>query len=174
MERGETAKAENILERIVKLDAAFAPEHKHLFNEFGIKLRKNKMIKDALTYYTRALELSKQDENLYYNIARAHLENKDPALALDFLLKSLELNPGFAEASQFLLWLYNKKLVPEAKKTEVATALKKIKEATQAGSAAPAAEAAPPAAGAAGVASGGVSGGVSGTTAGAASGSAKG
>ncbi|MDR2892544.1 MAG: tetratricopeptide repeat protein [Deltaproteobacteria bacterium] len=129
MARGDTAKAENILGRIVKLDAAFEPEHKHLFNEFGIQLRKNKMFKDSIAYYDRALELSSKDENLYYNAARAYLENKKPAEALEHLLKGIEINPAQPELAQFLLWMLNKNMVPDTKKVEVVEVLKKIKEA---------------------------------------------
>jgi tetratricopeptide (TPR) repeat protein len=143
MARGETAKAENILERIVKLDAAFEQEHKHLFNEFGIQLRKNKMIKDSISYYSRALELSKQDENLYYNVARAHLENKDIAATLEFLLKALDLNPGFVEASQFLVWMSNKNMILEPKKQELAAVIKTAQATIQAALTAPAAPPAP-------------------------------
>jgi tetratricopeptide (TPR) repeat protein len=128
MARGENAKAENILERIVKMEDAFDQEYKHLYNEFGIQLRKGKMTQKAIVYYKRALELSSQDENIYYNIARAYLDNKEPAAALEFLCKALELNPGFVEASQFLLWLRNKNVVPEAKKQELAVVLKKAQE----------------------------------------------
>jgi tetratricopeptide (TPR) repeat protein len=128
MARGETAKAENILERIVKLDGAFAQEHKLLFNELGIQLRKNKMIKDALAYYKRALDFSSQDENLHYNIARAHLENQDPSAALEHLFKALELNSEFKEAEQFLMWLQSKNLIPESKKQRAAAVLKKVQE----------------------------------------------
>ena len=131
MQRGENAKAENILNRIVKLDAAFDQEHKHLFNEFGIQLRKNKMFGDAIAYYTRALELSTQDENLYYNIARAHLENKDPVAAVDCLIKGLEINPRLEESAKFLLWMISKNLVPDDKKLEAVKALKKAQEAAK-------------------------------------------
>jgi Uncharacterized stress-induced protein len=65
LERGDNAKAEDIFHRLVKLDATFEPEHKHLFNEFGINLRKSKMLTESLEYYQRALELSPSDENLY-------------------------------------------------------------------------------------------------------------
>ena len=70
MERGEPAKARDVFTRVVGLDAAFTPEHKHLFNEFGINLRKSKLTDQAVDYYRRALELTDDDENLYYNIAR--------------------------------------------------------------------------------------------------------
>ena len=39
MERGELDKAQDIFDRLLKLDGAFDAEHKHLFNEFGINLR---------------------------------------------------------------------------------------------------------------------------------------
>ncbi|MDR1660218.1 MAG: tetratricopeptide repeat protein, partial [Desulfovibrio sp.] len=50
LERGDTDKAQNIFERLVKLDNAFEAEHKHLFNEFGINLRKNRMLAQSLEY----------------------------------------------------------------------------------------------------------------------------
>lgn len=125
MQRGENAKAEDILSRIVKLDAAFEQEHKHLFNEFGIQLRKNKMYGNAIAYYARALELSKHDENIYHNIARACLEHNQPDKAVDYLLEGLKLNQSMGENMRFLLWMLSKGLVPETKKAAVAGALKR-------------------------------------------------
>ncbi|MDL2285407.1 tetratricopeptide repeat protein [Desulfovibrio sp. OttesenSCG-928-F07] len=145
LERNETDKAENIFTRLVKLDAAFEQEHKHLFNEFGIQLRKNKMYKQALEYYTRALDLSSTDENLYYNIARAALENKDLEKTTEMLLRALEVNPVMDEAMRFLMWLISKELLPEGKKKAVGLALKKAKEIQENGGLAPEAEAAAPA-----------------------------
>ncbi|MDL2315932.1 tetratricopeptide repeat protein [Desulfovibrio sp. OttesenSCG-928-A18] len=135
LERGETNKADNIFERLVKLEAAFDHEHKHLFNEFGINLRKNGMIDQALTYYERALELSPHDENLLHNLARAYLEKKDLDKALDFLLRSLDMNPTIESSIKFLLWLVSKKMVPEEKKASVAAMLQKIKQAAAGGAA---------------------------------------
>lgn len=131
LDRGETSKADNIFERLVKLDAAFEQEHKHLFNEFGISLRKNGMLDQALMYYSRAMELEAQDEHLYHNMARAYLEKKNTGKALDCLLKSLELNPGLKASIKFLMWMASKNLIPADKKNEVAVILKKIKEAQQ-------------------------------------------
>lgn len=129
LQRNENDKADNIFGRLVKLDAAFEQEHKHLFNEFGIQLRKNKMFKQAIEYYNRALELSSTDENLYYNMARATLENGDSSGAVEMLLKGLSVNPDMEEAARFLIWMLSKNLVPEEKKGEVAAALRKVKEA---------------------------------------------
>ncbi|WP_319541056.1 tetratricopeptide repeat protein [uncultured Pseudodesulfovibrio sp.] len=105
MERGETEKAGDIFERVVGLDAAFAPEHKHLFNEFGISLRKSKLTDQAVEYYTRALEITDNDENLYYNIARAYFEQGDKDECISNLTKALELNPSFKEAGKFLEYI---------------------------------------------------------------------
>ncbi|MBI9080323.1 MAG: tetratricopeptide repeat protein [Pseudodesulfovibrio sp.] len=105
MERGETEKANDIFKRVVTLDAAFAPEHKHLFNEFGINLRKSSLLDQAVEYYSRALEMTTDDENLYYNIARAYFERGDKDDCLENLQKALEINPGFEEVKKFMDYL---------------------------------------------------------------------
>jgi len=124
LDRGETSKANNIFERLVKLDAAFEKKHKHLFNEFGINLRKNKMTKQALEYYDRALELSGGDDHLFYNIARAHFEKKDYARCVEFLLKAINSNPDFEVVLKFFVWLLDKGLVPEERLSEVRTVVR--------------------------------------------------
>ncbi len=129
LERGENSKAEDILTRLVRLEGTFEPEHKHLFNDFGINLRKNRMYDQSISYYTRALELSAQDENLRYNLARAHLEKKDINACLDSLLRGLEINPAHPTLVQFLMWLVSKRLVPDAKKNQAAAALQQAKTA---------------------------------------------
>ncbi|MDR1490588.1 MAG: tetratricopeptide repeat protein [Desulfovibrio sp.] len=123
LEHGDTSKAQNIFSRLVKLDGAFEEEHKHLFNEFGIKLRKNGMVDHAVDYYERALSLAHKDENLFYNLARAWLEKKNIDKVLEYLLKSLELNPKLEPAIKFLAWLEEKNLVPESKKQDVTVAV---------------------------------------------------
>ncbi len=133
LERGEGAKADNIFERLVKLDTAFESEHKHLFNEFGINLRKNKMLDQAVVYYGRALELSGEDENLLHNMARAHLEKGNHDQALTYLLKSLQLSPTLEASVKFLTWMISKELVPGNRKEEVAAMLLRIRQATEQG-----------------------------------------
>ena len=124
LERGDNAKAQDIFQRLVKLEATFEPEHKHLFNEFGINLRKNKMLQESLEYYKRAMELSPNDENLYMNVARVLLELKDLPQCVDYLLKALELAPRHETSLKFLAWLIQKQLVPADRLEGVRTALK--------------------------------------------------
>ena len=110
LERGETDKADNILSRLLNLEGTFAEEQKFLFNEFGISLRKNKMLQQSLNYYQRALELAKADENLFLNVARLYLEMKDIPRCLEFLGKVLQLAPGNEVALKFLEWIGAKRL----------------------------------------------------------------
>ncbi|MDR1776588.1 MAG: tetratricopeptide repeat protein [Desulfovibrio sp.] len=128
LERGDKEKAQNIFERLVKLDNAFEAEHKHLFNEFGIRLRKNSMLSQSLEYYQRALSLSKQDENLYMNIARVYLESRDIPHCLEYLFKALDIAPGHEASLKFLTWLTQKNLVPAA---QLPTAREYLKTAQQ-------------------------------------------
>ncbi len=108
LDRGETSKADDIFQRLVKLDAAFEQEHKHLFNDFGINLRKNKMYEQCMQYYKRAMELSQTDEHLLHNVARLLFEQGKPQETAKYLKKALELNPDFQQAQQFMHYLQQK------------------------------------------------------------------
>ncbi len=112
LERGEGDKAKNIFERLVKLEGTFQPTHKHLFNEFGISLRKSSMLNEAIEYYNKALELTQGDENLYFNVARTYLELKDYSNCMSYLLKMLEVAPQNDPGQKFLDWMLKKNLVP--------------------------------------------------------------
>jgi len=100
--QGDAAKARYVFAKLVELDAAFRPEHKHLFNEFGIALRKNGMHQEAARYYTRARELAPDDDHLLYNLARAHYELRQWGESLSCAQQALGLNPGLDQAAQLL------------------------------------------------------------------------
>ena len=137
LQRGESSKADDIFERLVKLDAAFEPEHKHMFNDFGINLRKARMYSQAVIYYTRALEMTTDDENLHINVARALFETKDIDGCVEHLLKALELAPQQEQAVKFLSWLVEKRLVPGAAMDRVRQALAQAPAPAAQGTAAP-------------------------------------
>ncbi|MDE7240901.1 hypothetical protein [Desulfovibrio sp.] len=119
MERGELDKAQDIFDRLLKLDGAFDAEHKHLFNEFGINLRKNKMLAQSVEYYQRALQITANDENLHMNLARVLLETKDMDGCLEHLFTALTLAPRHEISLKFLKWLLQKSLVPADKMDRV-------------------------------------------------------
>lgn len=110
MQRGETDRANDVFARLISMDAPFSAEHKHLFNDFGINLRKSKMIPQAVEYYSKAIALSPEDEHLRYNLARAHFEDQNYAKVREELAKCLEINPDFAEAKKFIAYLDKNKL----------------------------------------------------------------
>ena len=114
LDRGQTEKADDVFNRLLKLDAAFEQEHKHLFNDFGINLRKNKMHQQSIENYQKAIELGDADENLYCNLARVYFDATKYAEAVDNLLKVLHMNPQHEVAIKFLEWMKNKNLIPSS------------------------------------------------------------
>ncbi len=113
LERGETSKADNIFQRLIKMESTFDTEHKHLFNEFGINLRKNEMYDQATEYYAKALELSPNDENLHYNMARACFAKADIQKTIEHLRMALSLNKDLEIAKKFLIYLKKNNLLPQ-------------------------------------------------------------
>lgn len=113
LERGETGRAEDVFRRLVGIGSTFEPEHKHLFNDFGINLRRNGMVDQAIEYYLKAEELSKHDENLCLNIARAYYEKGDFENCIKYIKKSLELNPELEEGLMFWSYLKNNGYISE-------------------------------------------------------------
>ncbi len=107
LERAENDRANLVFCKLAKLQSALRPEHKHLFNEFGIKLRKNGMLIQAMRHYARALRLSRNDEHLLCNVARVLYERGKHKAALAFLRKSLHVRPDFPEALTFKQYIEN-------------------------------------------------------------------
>lgn len=101
MEMGQTGKAKEVFKKLSEIDAIFEEENKHIFNEFGIELRKASMADEAMANYMKALEISPNDEHLYFNIARLYYDARDWEKALIWIEKSLKINPYFRDAKQF-------------------------------------------------------------------------
>lgn len=109
--RDEKEKAQEVFDRIIKIDSAFGDEHKHLFNEYGIALRKKDMARQAADYYTRALELSGDDENLWYNLARALFDLEEWGECAQAVKQCLALSPDHPHGAKMLAYLAKKGLV---------------------------------------------------------------
>ncbi len=105
-------KGRYVFSRLVEMDESFEEAHKHLFNEFGIALRKKKLFDEAMRYYGRAAELSPRDENIYLNMARAMFEKGDLESAFAHLRKTFEINPEVEEAKAFLAFLRKRGVEP--------------------------------------------------------------
>jgi len=101
-EQSRYGKLNTALKRILNKDQVFKEEQRHLFNDFGINLRKSKMFEEAIVYYGKAIDLNPGDEHLHFNIARAYYERQNETECLEHLRKALKINPSFREAKLFL------------------------------------------------------------------------
>lgn len=105
LEKGDVEKAQEVFSKVLHMKTAFATEHKHMFNDFGISLRKNGMYQEALQYYSKGVDLDSDDENLFFNIARTYFEAGDWQNCFRYLTMCLEKNRGVAEAVKFCGYL---------------------------------------------------------------------
>ncbi len=109
IETGDYEKANEILTKMGDIDNLYNAENKHIFNEFAINLRKQKLYDNAINNYNKALAIDPNDEILYYNLARAYFEKQDLENTKKSLEKALEINPDFSEAKKFLNFI-NKRI----------------------------------------------------------------
>lgn len=101
MEMGDTTKAKEVFRQLSEIEAIFEEDNKHIFNEFGIELRKASMIDEALANYLKAITISPQDEHLHFNIARVYYDRKEMNDALEWIRKAIDINSHFRDARNF-------------------------------------------------------------------------
>lgn len=119
MAQGEIEKARDVFFRLANIQAVYSPQHKHLFNEFGIQLRRSGLYNEAMEHYHRALTIVGSDENLWFNLGRAlHEDGHRPDLARRAMDKALALNPAMLEARAYI----NRFMTDPAQGDEPATA----------------------------------------------------
>jgi tetratricopeptide (TPR) repeat protein len=99
--KGNRKKLENILEILINKDDTFMNEQRQQFNTFAISLRKQSLYDHALRFYTKAIELNSDDENLYFNLSRVHYEMGNNGMALQHIEKALEIQPDMEWAQKF-------------------------------------------------------------------------
>ncbi len=102
LELEDSEKATDMMEAILKVQSAFDGKNEHLFNEFGISLRKAGMINEAVEYYTQAVNYAKNDENLFYNLARANYERSAWEECVEALERCYALAPNMKPAADLL------------------------------------------------------------------------
>ncbi len=85
-----------------------SPESLHLYNRIGIVLRKMKDFTSAEKYYMRALQITKADEFLYFNLGRLYFDWQRWDKVVDAAKLSLGICPDFAEAKKLLVYAQKK------------------------------------------------------------------
>ena len=102
MERGDHEKARRIFTNLAQIEAFFLDENKHLFNEFGMRLRRLSLCDEAVRHYEKAISISPDDEHLYFNLARAYFEKQEIEKARKWVKIAIRSDPNFTEALEFL------------------------------------------------------------------------
>lgn len=87
-------KVKEVFIDILKMDNRAA----NPFNSLGVKLRKVGDYQAAIRAYKQALELTPNDENVHFNMAKAYYFMSDTENALDKLAVALSINQDFPEA----------------------------------------------------------------------------
>lgn len=99
---GHTVQARQLLVSLLDQDVEWEYDHKHMFNGFGTKLRKHREPEIALKHYLKAIELSPNDENLCYNIARVYYDLNKATDCKRWLQRALKLNSNLIPAQKLL------------------------------------------------------------------------
>jgi CheY-like chemotaxis protein len=82
------------------------------YNTLGVKLRKAGDLPGALHAYAQALELTPDDENIHFNMAKAFFFMGNQKGAQDAILKALWINPNFGEGLKLHQKLFGREFRP--------------------------------------------------------------
>ncbi|QGY40991.1 DUF3808 domain-containing protein [Pseudodesulfovibrio cashew] len=105
--------AKSLFIEILKYDS----ETPNPFNTLGVNLRKQGDYPGAIHAYSQALELTPNDENIYFNMAKAHFFMGRLEEASKEVTMSLRMNPAFLEANKLFQRIHGKQW--EADKEQV-------------------------------------------------------
>lgn len=81
------------IRNIIEVEEGIVTEHKFMFADFGIALRKNNLLDLSLSCCKRVLELAPGDDHAHFNAARILFEMGEFIDAEQHLLKAQILNP---------------------------------------------------------------------------------
>ena len=96
VERGETS----ALRELVAVHDGLGSLVLSFYNETGIGHRESGNFDQAIIRYKKALSVSPNDENIFYNIARAYMENGQKKNAEVTIGQAMLLNPQFQEGAR--------------------------------------------------------------------------
>lgn len=108
LKEGNREEAEKIFLELSTTEALFEQENKHVFNKFGIELRRSEMYDLAIANYEKAILIDSKDEALYYNLSVAYEKKELIQKAIEKLKEALELESDFPEAKKRLELLLSK------------------------------------------------------------------
>ncbi len=80
------------IQTLLEVEEGITPEHKHLFMEFGVNMRKNQYYDEALAFCKRSLSLAPQDDHAHFNAARILMDMGRYDEAEQHLLTAQDIN----------------------------------------------------------------------------------
>ncbi len=82
-----------ILKNLLEVQEGITEKHKHMFNDFGIEMRKRKFYTEAVGFAQRTLFLSRNDDHAHFNVARILIEMGEYDEAEQHILTAQYINP---------------------------------------------------------------------------------
>jgi tetratricopeptide (TPR) repeat protein len=104
LERDDLSTAKSMAEQ----DEEAADAVIEMYNAAGVEGRENHDFEKAVKTFKKALFLRPDDEGLYYNLARVHIDMGDGASARIAMQEALKANPDFQEGIQLLAFISKK------------------------------------------------------------------
>ncbi|MDL2260342.1 tetratricopeptide repeat protein [Deltaproteobacteria bacterium OttesenSCG-928-K17] len=98
MEKNQDSEAEEIFNTVL----ALRPDTNNVYNSLGIIYRRQGRLDEALKAYEKAAKVNQDDEYIYFNTARVHLDMGNPVAAQKYLRHALKINPDFTAAIDLL------------------------------------------------------------------------
>ncbi len=102
MEQEKVIEAIKIFEKISESNAIYEMANKHMFNEFGIYLRKQEMYDLAIDSYEKSICFDENDPALYFNLSKAYIMKGELLKGIDKVKEALKIKPDFPEAKERL------------------------------------------------------------------------
>ncbi len=90
---GSTESALPIIQNLLEVQEGITEKHKHMFNDFGIEMRKKKCYSEAIAFAQRTLVLTHNDDHAHFNVARILIEMGDYDEAEQHILTAQYINP---------------------------------------------------------------------------------
>ncbi|MFH1081608.1 MAG: tetratricopeptide repeat protein [Pseudomonadota bacterium] len=101
--------------KVAKQDEEAADALIEMYNATGIECRKDHDFEKAIKIFKKALIIRTDDEGLYYNLARVHIDAEDWRSARNAMQEALKINHDFPEGIQLMAFI--DKNMPLSEKT---------------------------------------------------------
>jgi tetratricopeptide (TPR) repeat protein len=93
---------ENEAEEVLNTVLVLRPDTTNVYNSLGIIYRRQGRLDESVKAYEKAMRVHPEDENIRFNLARAHIELNNTEAAREALQNAIKINPAFDAAKDLL------------------------------------------------------------------------